>query len=63
VQPAWSVRRARPSDPLVLWAAEVEKRRGKMIATTALARRLAGVMYPIWRDGTRDELSRLRPRG
>jgi transposase len=62
-QAAWSLRNARTRrlDPLVLWAVEVEKRRGKMIAITALARRLAGVMYAIWRDGTRYEPSRLRP--
>jgi transposase len=58
VQAAWILRRTRKSDPLVLWAAEVEKRRGKMIALTALARRLAGVMYAIWRDGSRYEPSR-----
>lgn len=58
-QAAWILRRTRKTDPLVLWAAEVEKRRGKMIAMTALARRLAGVMYAIWRDGSRYEPSRL----
>jgi len=63
-QAAWSLRNARTRrlDPLVLWATEVEKRRGKKIAMTALARRLAGVMYAIWRDGTRYEAARLRPR-
>jgi len=30
-----------------------------MIAMTALARRLAGVMYALWRDGTRYEPNRL----
>jgi hypothetical protein len=29
----------------------VEKRRGKRVAVTALARKLAGVLYAIWRDG------------
>jgi transposase len=52
-QAAWALRLARKKDPLVLWAAEIEKRRGKMIAMTALARRLAGVLYALWRDGTR----------
>lgn len=59
-QAAWIFRRTQKTDPLALWAAEVEKRRGKMIAMTALARRLAGVMYAIWRDGTRYDASRLR---
>ena len=59
-QAAWVLRNAprRRLDPLVLWAIEVEKRRGKQIAITALARRLAGVMYAIWRDGTRYEPAR-----
>jgi transposase len=59
-QAAWSLRLSRPQDPLVLWAIEVEKRRGKKVAITALARRLAGVLYALWRDGTRYEPSRLR---
>lgn len=61
-QAAWIFRRTQKLDPLSLWANEVEKRRGKMVAMTALARRLAGVMYAIWRDGTRYEPSRLRSR-
>lgn len=61
VQAAWSLRLSRPLDPLACWMIEVEKRRGKKIAVVALARRLAGVMYAIWRDGTRYEPSRLRP--
>jgi transposase len=61
-QAAWSFRRVAKLDPLAVWADEVEKRRGKMIATTALARRLAGVMYAIWRDGTRYQPSLLRSR-
>jgi transposase len=63
-QAAWSFRNARTRrlDPLVMWAIEVEKRRGKNIAITALARRLAGIMYAIWRDGTRYEPSRLHSR-
>jgi len=60
-QAAWVLRQKYKSDPLALWAAEVEKRRGKMIATTALSRRLAGVMFAIWRDGTRYEPTRHRP--
>ena len=59
-QAGWALRLARKKDPLVLWTLEVEKRRGKMIAMTALARRLAGVLYAIWRDGTRYDPSRLR---
>ena len=51
VQCAWSLRRIRRDDPMSLWSGEVEKRRGKRVAVTALARKLAGVLYAIWRDG------------
>jgi transposase len=59
-QAAWSLRISRKLDPLALWANQVEARRGKKIAVTALARRLAGVLYAIWRDGTRYDFTRLR---
>jgi transposase len=52
VQAAWSMRRTRPADPAVLWATEVERRRGRRVAIVALARKLAGILYAIWRDGT-----------
>jgi transposase len=51
-QAAWSLRRSRPQDPMVLWALEVEKRRGKRVAIMALARKMAGVLYAMWRDGS-----------
>ncbi len=37
---------------MVLWSLQVEQRRGKKIAVIALARKLAGVLYAIWRDST-----------
>lgn len=52
VQAAWNVRRNRPQDPITLWAAGIEERRGKFIATVALARKLAGILFAIWRDGS-----------
>jgi transposase len=55
VQAAWIFRRLRPQDPISCWAAEIEKRRGKSIATVAVARKLAGVLFAIWRDGSRYE--------
>jgi transposase len=58
VQAAWSMRRTCPSDPAVLWAAEVEKRRGRRVAIVALARKLAGILHAIWRDGTSYEPAR-----
>jgi transposase len=52
VQGAWVARHRRQHDPMVKWAAEIEKRRGKSIAVVALARKIAGVLYAIWRDST-----------
>lgn len=51
VQAAWSARRYYKDYPMVVWSREVEKRRGKQVAVMALARRLAGVLYAMWRDG------------
>jgi transposase len=55
VQAAWAARRARRKDPMQRWADEVEKRRGTRVAVLALARKLAGILYAIWRDGTEYE--------
>ena len=55
IQAAWSLRfRARTveAQPLQAWAMEVEKRRGRRTATVAMARKLAGILYALWRDGT-----------
>jgi transposase len=54
VQAAWGVWRDRhaTSQPLRTWAAGLAARRGKGIAGVALARRLAGILFALWRDGT-----------
>lgn len=52
VQAAWSAWRHHPTDPLVRWATAVARRRGRKVAIVALARRLAGVLFALWRDGT-----------
>jgi transposase len=52
IQAAWSARRWRKNDPMVRWALEVERRRGRHVAVVALARKIAGIMYAIWRDQT-----------
>lgn len=59
VQAAWALRfrcRTAAARPLQCWALEVEKRRGRRIATIALARKLAGILYALWRDGTTYEV-------
>jgi transposase len=52
IQSCWVARRWAREDPMVQWALAIEKRRGKKIAVVALARKMAGIMYAIWRDGT-----------
>lgn len=52
VQAAWAARRLRRRDPLHAWVDAIEQRRGKRIAVLALARKLTGILYALWRDGT-----------
>jgi len=53
VQSAWQILRAGPDDdPLRRWAMHLTKTRGSKIAAIALARKLAGVLWAMWRDGT-----------
>jgi len=43
---------------MVLWAQEVQRRRGRFVAIVALARKLTGILFAIWRDGTRYDAQR-----
>jgi transposase len=52
VQASWAALRCAPNDPMCQWARQVMLRRGKRIAIVALARKLAGILYAIWRDGS-----------
>ena len=53
VQAAWVVwRQRRGRGALHAWVEGVSARRGRRIAIVALARRLARMLYAIWRDGT-----------
>jgi transposase len=58
VQAAHVMKRYRPNDPMVQWALGIQARRGKQIAIVALARKLAGVLFAMWRDGVVYEPSR-----
>lgn len=51
-QASWSARRTRKNDPIVQWCIQIEQRRGTPIAMVALARKLAGILFAVWRDGT-----------
>jgi transposase len=52
IQGAWSALRMCPNEPMVKWATNIAERRGKRVAVVALARKMAGIMFAIWRDGT-----------
>ena len=53
VQASWSLARsASPDDPLRVWYEATAERRGKRIAVVALARKLAGVLWALWRNDT-----------
>lgn len=52
VQAAWSLYRTRKNDPIAQWAMGIEHRRGRKVAIVAIARKLASVMFALWRDGS-----------
>jgi len=53
VQAAWTIwRRRHRVDPLHRWVHAVAARRGRGVAIVGLARRLARVLYALWRDQT-----------
>jgi transposase len=54
VEAAWSILRYQNPRTAHLrrWAEQLAVRRGRRIAIVALARRLAGILYAMWRDGT-----------
>lgn len=53
VQASWTILlRSDENDPLRRWGEAVAQRRGKRVAVIAIARRLAGVLWAMWRRGT-----------
>jgi transposase len=62
VEAGWRILRSRDAElqALRLWALTIAARRGKRIAVVALARRLAGILYAMWRDGAPYDATRLR---
>lgn len=62
VEAAWRILRSKDPDSAALraWARTVAARRGNRIAVVALARRLAGVLYAMWRDGVPYEAGKIR---
>jgi transposase len=58
VQAAWAATRVSSTHPMIEWARRIADRRGRRIAVTALARKLVGILFAIWRDGTTYESRR-----
>jgi transposase len=53
IQAAWTIFRSRDkNDPLKRWVDHVAGVRHKRVAVVGLARKLAGVLWAMWRDGT-----------
>jgi transposase len=63
VEAAWAILRSKRDDiePLRRWAQRVALRRGTKAAIVALARKLAGILFAMWRDGTTYEKREGRP--
>ena len=62
VEAGWRILRSKDPETAALraWALTIALRRGKRIAVVALARRLAGIVYAMWRDGRAYDATRLR---
>jgi transposase len=62
VEAGWRVLRSADPDaaPLRAWAERIALRRGQRIAVVALARRLAGILFAVWRDETTYHVPRAR---
>lgn len=61
VQAAWSAMynsKKHRYDPVIQWAIRLKERRNSCLAAVALARKLSGILYAIWRDGSRYDLTR-----
>jgi transposase len=62
VEAGWRLLRSRAPEATALrqWGRGIAQRRGSRIAAVALARRLAGVLYAMWRDEVAYDPARLR---
>jgi transposase len=63
VEAAWRMMRTTKPETAALrtWALGIAARRGKRIAAVALARRLVGILYALWRDGVPYTATKLTP--
>lgn len=65
VEAAWTIRRSRRDDTVALraWCRSVEQLRRRSVAVVALARRLAVILFTMWRDAVPYDATRLRIQG
>ena len=64
IEAAWvllSKSKSVKAQPLQVWAQKIAGRRGRRVAVVALARRLAGILYAMMRDGTEFDGTRFMP--
>ncbi|HKN67601.1 MAG TPA: IS110 family transposase [Gemmatimonadaceae bacterium] len=62
VEAGWRILRAKSPETAALraWGERIAARRGKRIAVVAIARRLAGILFAMWRDQRAYDASQLR---
>jgi len=62
VEAGWRILRSKTPETAArrAWAVRIAARRGNRIAVVALARRLAGILFAMWRDGVPYDAARLR---
>jgi transposase len=62
VEAGWRILRSKSPETAALraWALKIAMRRGNRIAVVALARRLAGILYAMWRDNAAYTSTKLR---
>jgi len=55
IEVAWRIMRSRSEETVTLqaWASGIATHCSKRVAVVALARRLARILYAMWRDGAR----------
>ncbi|HEX2733946.1 MAG TPA: IS110 family transposase [Polyangiaceae bacterium] len=64
VQSAWVIARNKDtSEPLVNWAQQLIERRGRKVSIVAVARKLAGILWSMWKHNSPYDPERLRRSG
>lgn len=64
IEAAWTILRGKAANTheLAAWGRQIAARRGKQIGAVALARKLAGILFAMWRDGKDFDPTKIRTR-